>query len=723
MLTEKKFQNCCKPLKPEIWGGIECTINRVGDVFRDQLKDTGHYERPNDLKEIADLGISMIRYPVLWEKHQPAADGTINWQWIEGQLLELKRCNIKPIVGLVHHGSGPSHTNLFDKNFPTMLASYARKVAEKFPWIEYYTPVNEPLTTARFSGLYGVWYPHRKSSFAFLTMLLNELKATVLAMKEIRKINPAAKLVQTEDLTKVQSTRLLQYQANFENKRRWLTYDLLCGKVNKRHALWKYLISTGITKHQLDFFLKNPCPPDIIGCNYYVTSERYLDENIDQYPERCRGSNGKHCYADIESVRVNKMLGLQELLKEVWERYQIPVAITEVHLHCTREEQMRWLVEAWQACCNLKQQGIDIRALTVWAMLGSYDWNTLITAQNNSYESGVFDVRNNTLRKTALAGIVKALSTEGIYDHPVLAGKGWWHNHTYEDFLNIPGNNNHINPPLLITGKSGTLGNAFARICRLRSIPHVLLSRHDLNICDEQSIEQAINFYKPWAIINAAGFVKVDEAERYADECLKVNAQAAGLLAKICNKKGIRFMTFSSDMVFDGIKRSPYVEGDSVNPVNVYGKSKAMAESMVLNENPASLVIRTSSFFGPWDVYNFAYDVLQKLQQEQLYIASKDVIISPTYVPDLVNAALDMFIDEETGILHITNEGKVSWAEFAGEIASRAGFNKKSILHLPAEEMHFSAQRPLYSVLNSQKGVQLPSIDDAISRYFAEKVV
>jgi dTDP-4-dehydrorhamnose reductase len=140
--------------------------------------------------------------------------------------------NIEPVAGLLHHGSGPAYTNLADPLFAEKLASYAGQVARKFPWIKYYTPVNEPLTTARFSGMYGLWYPHKTDTKSFLVMLLNQLKAVSLSMAEIRKVNPSAKLVQTEDLAKIHSTALLAYQRDFENLRRWLSFDLLCGKLH-----------------------------------------------------------------------------------------------------------------------------------------------------------------------------------------------------------------------------------------------------------------------------------------------------------------------------------------------------------------------------------------------------------------------------------------------------------------------------------------------------------
>ena len=170
----------------ELWGGIECTINRVNNRYFDQLDYAGHYHRKNDIRQIAELGIKKLRYPVLWEKHMPERSANIDWSWITTQLEEIRARHMDVIAGLVHHGSGPAYTDLTDDHFLQYLAEYAGRVARQFPWIEYYTPVNEPLTTARFSGLYGLWYPHPKSPKAFLRMLFNELKGVVLAMREIR---------------------------------------------------------------------------------------------------------------------------------------------------------------------------------------------------------------------------------------------------------------------------------------------------------------------------------------------------------------------------------------------------------------------------------------------------------------------------------------------------------------------------------------------------------
>ena len=714
--TDIDYQLC----KPEVWGGIECTINRVQNSFRDQIFYSGHYTRQGDIEAFAALGIKKLRYPVLWEFHQPLQNKAIDWSWIEKQLNTIRDNGVIPIAGLVHHGSGPAFTDLLDKDFPFKLAAYAEAVAKKFPWLRYYTPVNEPLTTARFSGLYGIWYPHIKDELSFTGILLNQLKGVVLSMRAIRKINPKAKLIQTEDLSKTHSTSLLSYQADFENERRWLTYDLLCGKVDEQHFFWNYFLSMGVDKKELEFFLENPCPPDVIGFNYYVTSERYLDENIGNYHCSSHGGNGKHKYADVEAVRVIKLAGLNVLLKEAWGRYKLPIAITENHLSCTREEQMRWFKETWESCCNLKKQGIDIKAVTVWSLLGAYDWNSLLTCNNNYYESGAFDITTNKIRKTALGRMVKEIATAGEYDHPVLSAKGWWNKNRNENQLMKSGKKEN---QLLIIGKNGTLGNAFMKICEHRSIPYVALSRRDLDISNEREVRAAIDEYRPWGVINTAGYVKVDDAETFYNECFSVNTIAPGILANTCNIRGIRFMTFSSDLIFDGKKKTPYHETDIAKPLNIYGISKVNGEQVVEKANPGSLIIRSSAFFGPWDSYNFAYAIIDSLRNERSYSVVQDVIVSPTYVPDLANASLDLFIDEEQGIWHLSNEGTVSWADFACAIADRAGYKKHNLLFKNLSEMEWRAQRPLYSVLKSDKGIRLPALDNALERFFEHKTV
>lgn len=704
---------------PEIWGGIECTVNRIRDGYRDQLASSGHYDRNDDIKQIASLGIRKLRYPMLWESHQPdSPNQKIDWGRSEKKILEIMVNGIEPIVGLVHHGSGPHFTSLEDKDFGLKLAEYAFKVASKFPAVNYYTPVNEPLTTARFSGLYGLWYPHHKSAKQFCHMLINQLKGIVLSMQAIRKVNPLAVLIQTEDLSKVQSSRLLKYQAEFESERSWLTYDFLCGKVDPFHAFWKYFLSMGISEKDLYFFLNNPCAPGVAGFNYYVTSERYLDENLSRWPEETHGGNGRHLYADVPAVRAVKPIGLYSLLTEAWRRYHLPMALTEVHMNCTREEQLRWFKEAYDIACKLNAEEVPLIAVTAWSLLGAFDWDSLLTRESNNYETGAFDISNNKRRPTALVPLIRSLSSRQVVNHPLLHEQGWWHYSYINGARKVSSNK----IPLLILGPNGTLGNAFRHICDRRNIPFVALARPHFDITKKENLKKVIEDHRPWAIINATGYVKVDNAETERDICHALNVSSVGELAGICNSKGIQLMTFSSDLVFNGENNVPYLEQDAVDPLNYYGHTKAEGEKLSMQNFPETLIIRTSSFFGPWDQYNFAYLFLKSLENGSLTNVVKNVVVSPTYVPHLVDAALDLLIDRETGIWHLCNDGKISWIDFAGELATRAGRGKLGIIPREQQDMNWKATRPAFSALESQKGIKLLSLEKAIQCFFEEKI-
>src|SRR5581483_3482106 len=412
----------------EIWGGVECTHNRVGDRWFDQLAWSGHDARDGDIGAFGALGLSAIRYPVLWERLAPAGIHDIDWRWTDARLAALRAHGIRPIVGLVHHGSGPRGTSLLDPAFPEQLARFAGAVARRYPWITDVTPVNEPMTTARFSALYGHWYPHARSDRSFVRALVHQLRGVVLAMDAIRQVAPAARLVQTEDCGRTFATMATRAQAAHERARQQLTWDLLTGRVDDRHPLHRFLTDAGMTSDDEAFFLNARCAPDVIGLNYYLTSDRFLDERVDRYPPSTHGGNGSIAYADVEAVRARPrgIAGHAAHLLAAWRRYGRPVAVTEVHLGGSREDQMHWIAECWRAAQCARALGADVRAITAWALLGSFNWHRLVTCDAGHYEPGVFDVRAPRPRATALAGIVSALSRGEEPAHPVLAGAPWW---------------------------------------------------------------------------------------------------------------------------------------------------------------------------------------------------------------------------------------------------------------------------------------------------------
>jgi dTDP-4-dehydrorhamnose reductase len=703
----------------ELWGGLECTIARVGDDYRDQLAETGHRTREGDLARVAALGIKTLRYPVLWESVAPESPDRLDFSWHDERFAELRGLGIRPIAGLVHHGSGPRYTSLVDPAFPDLFAAYAARVAERYPWVDLWTPVNEPLTTARFSALYGHWYPHGRDHATFLRALFIECKATLLAMRAIRRVNPAAQLVQTDDLGKIFSTPMLAYQAEYENERRWLGFDLLSGRVDRRHRFWSELRAAGVEERDLDLLLEGDATPDIFGINHYLTSDRYLDQRLSRYPEHHWGGNGHHRYADAEAVRVHlpeHEIGFAARLRETWARYGRPIAITEVHHGCSRDEQLRWLVEVWNAAHTVRDEGADIRGVTIWTLFGTMDWSSLLTRRRGHYEAGPYDVRGPAPRLTALGHAAEALAKTGVYDHPVLDRAGWWwrDERFYRPKGRSAGSGVRVAVPrrVLVTGATGTLGRAMARLCDHRGLDHVLTSRAELDVADPASIRAALARHRPWAVVNTAGYVRVADAEREPERCRRENVEGAARLAEACAEAGIPYLTFSSDLVFDGLKGSPYVEGDPTSPAGVYGATKAEAERLVLQAHPRALVARTSAFFGPWDRHNFVWAALNAVAAGRAFEAGRDVV-SPTYVPDLVHGALDLLIDGGEGLWHLANRGSLSWAELARTVAVAEGYDPDLIRVVgdgPVRD----------TTLASERGHLLPDLEGALERYAAE---
>ena len=453
-------------------------------------------------------------------------------------------------------------------------------------------------------------------------------------------------------------------------------------------------------------------------------------------------------------VRADGLSGPWALLAELWQRYRLPVAVTEAHNGCTREEQLRWFMEAWEAARTLRAQGADIRAVTAWSLLGAYDWDSLLTRDRGHYEPGAFDVRGAdgtpglAPRPTALAHLLTDLAAGREPAEPTLDSPGWWRRDTRlahgfsvaeapsgrgERGWGVGGRGSGIEPsaeptpgpregpaPVVIVGATGTLGRAFARICEARGLPYVLLARRELDICEPGAISGALDRYQPWAVVNAAGYVRVDDAEREAEACYRANADGPAALAAACASRGVRLVTFSSDLVFDGSKEAPYVESDPVSQLNVYGRSKAEAEARVLREMPSALVVRTSAFFGPWDEYNFVTIALRTLAEGRPVRAGSDRV-SPTYVPDLVNACLDLLIDRASGLWHLASRGAVTWSELARLAAEMAGFDARLVEERPAAMSGTAAPRPAYSVLGSERGWLMPPLDDALERYMKQE--
>jgi dTDP-4-dehydrorhamnose reductase len=728
----------------ELWGGVECTVNRVGDRYRDQLHLTGHHDRPEDLDLIAGLGVTALRFPVLWERVQPIEDGPYDWSWSDDRLRRLRELGIRPILGLLHHGSGPAHTSLVDPVFPAAFARYAAAVARRYPDVLDWTPLNEPLTTARFSCLYGTWYPHARDTGQFWRAVVTQAEATIAAMVAIREVIPGARLVQTDDLGRTLAEPEVSQVADYYNDRRWLFWDLITGRVRPDHPLWWEGEEAGLAD-RLRALADTPCPPAIIGVNHYPTSDRFLRARRGDWDITLDAP-----FEDLAAVRVAEATppGVAGALREAWERYRLPVAVTECHLGCTREEQLRWVRRTWDAAERLRREGVDVRAVTAWALMGNQDWVNLLTLDSGHYESGAFDARGERVRPTAVARLLAALPRAATRPQLVRPGArpaapladprrfghlqtiaqepGWWEREMRcMDPLQACAADaprpDPIAPPILITGATGTLGQALAGACRLRGLHHVLTDRATLPLDDAATIGRVLDRVRPWAVVNAAGWVRVDDAEEERDACYRANADGAAALAAACAERGIHCTLFSSDLVFGDDQQEARCERADVQPLNVYGGSKAAAEARSLHLAPGTLVIRTAAFFSPFDRYNFAVHVEQALRGGQVVRASDAHVVTPTYVPELVNATLDLAIDGETGLWHLANEDPVSWLGFGRRVARVLGLDPAGVVSATPRELGWRARRPRVAALRSGRGRLLPSLDRSLEMFAAER--
>jgi len=400
----------------EIWASPESTIARIdADAYRDQSVETGHRDRTEDVERLAGLGIAAARYPVLWEHH--VAEGARAERWCDARLTELVRRGVEPIVTLLHHGSGPRETDLLDETFPERFAAYAETIARRYPFVRRWTPINEPLTTARFSTLYGAWYPNLASDAAFGRAIVNEAFAILLAFARIRKIVPDAEYMVTEDLQRFAAADegALPY-ARHKSERSYLSVDLLCGTVRPGHSLWRYLTEQcEVPAARLEALTRIARPPDLVGWNYYPNSERYLTTVA-----AGRYSNGS--LVDVAPER----LDARAALRAAWRRHGLPMALSEVHLVGSAAERVRWVAQRHADVLALRAEGVRITALGIWAAFGLVDWDSLLRERRGSREDGVFTFAGpgETPEPTALADAVRTLARGGALAAD--GAPGWW---------------------------------------------------------------------------------------------------------------------------------------------------------------------------------------------------------------------------------------------------------------------------------------------------------
>lgn len=269
---------------------------------------------------------------------------------------------------------------------------------------------------------------------------------------------------------------------------------------------------------------------------------------------------------------------------------------------------------------------------------------------------------------------------------------------------------------IAVLGAGGQLGSALVRILGDHARP---VTRTELDVTDREGVESWLRESSPEAVINCTAYTAVDAAEDDREAARRVNADAVALLASITAETGARFVTFSTDYVFDGTKGSPYVESDSTNPLNVYGATKLEGERRSLDLNPDALVVRTSWVMSGTHP-NFIRTILRLLDAGPVQVVD-DQVGRPTLVDDLAPAVLNAMSSGSTGLLHLTNAGQSSWFGLAREIAEIGGFDPARVEPISSSESNRPAIRPADSRLDSERidpgsPLQLPDYHGSLER-------
>ena len=263
---------------------------------------------------------------------------------------------------------------------------------------------------------------------------------------------------------------------------------------------------------------------------------------------------------------------------------------------------------------------------------------------------------------------------------------------------------------ILVTGSNGQLGSELRQLSPLLvDFEFIFTDYAELPIDDESAVHSFFKEHKPLYCINCAAYTAVDKAENDQEKAMLVNGTSVGFLAKAAAEYGTRFIHISTDYVFDGEATEPIREDAPVNPLGVYGLTKLKGEQLALEYAPDAIIIRTAWVYSAYG-HNFVKTMLRLMSERQELNVVSDQLGSPTYAADLAKAILDIIVyleqysgeEQLSGIYHYSNDGVISWYDFAVAIRDLSG-SKCQINPIPTSAYSTPAKRPAYSVLSKEK--------------------
>jgi dTDP-4-dehydrorhamnose reductase len=280
--------------------------------------------------------------------------------------------------------------------------------------------------------------------------------------------------------------------------------------------------------------------------------------------------------------------------------------------------------------------------------------------------------------------------------------------------------------PYLVAGSKGMLGTDLVRLLQERGIQTIALDLNEIDIRRADSVMDAFIEYQPGVVINVAALTDVDGCESRSEEAYSINALGPKNLATASLDTGAFLVHISTDYVFDGTKRTPYMEEDPINPLGVYGRSKAEGERLVREILPKMhCIVRTQWLYGLHGK-NFVEAILSQAQKKDVLKVVNDQRGCPTYAPDLATSLIKLCELCPPGTFHVTNSGETTWYEFAWKILKLAGLSNVRVEPMTTEELGRPAPRPAYSVMDNSRfvaltGSSLRSWERALAAYLEER--
>lgn len=342
----------------------------------DEMEKTKHYKRwKEDFGLVKELEIEFLRYgPPYYKVH--VAPERYDWSFTDETFRHLRQLEIQPIVDLCHFGVPDWIESFQNPEFPIHFAQYAKAFAKRFPYLKFYTPVNEIFIAATFSAQYGWWNERLTDDRSFVTALKHLCKANVMAMNAILQIQPEAVFVQSEssEYFHPENPHCLKH-AEFLNEKRFLSLDLTYGfKVCS--TMYEYLLRNGMPKEEYHWFLntdiKTRC---IMGNDYYVTNEHIV-------------------HANGTTSSAGEIFGYYVITNQYFSRYRLPVMHTETNMK--EPDAVNWLKKQWANLYRLNQDGVPVLGFTWYSLIDQVDWDTALREDAGRVNPlGLYDMNRN----------------------------------------------------------------------------------------------------------------------------------------------------------------------------------------------------------------------------------------------------------------------------------------------------------------------------------------